>query len=524
MDITHLSIRLHDAYQEMMASKKKGFEGKARRFERLLREIGKRFGIDQYNLARFGYHSNRELVRRTYLTLLEDEPETAELDMGQNLPVLMSVDMMDCGDGIAVIETNGFTSRGISAAGDVDMIAGSLVGMFKGQRRVVLAIGYPLREGEAKKSDDLVFEKILYSAALAKRMGRLGRGVRIVKYDENEELGDYELLVLLLRKDLSRLLKAKDKGVYLGRIRIDFVSDNLMRNRYDLLGHTRSINFNGIISDSKYLTYKAVESYLSTASSGKTPITPLFSQRINSREIDAEDVRREIETAAKRVIAGGRRILVKPDKGSGGGGIGICEGEGVVMEKIKLAEPYAPDGYVLVMECAPIVPVDLDVSILYERRRRRSGDLLKEVIKEIHGPAIHGDEVPSNLLMGRHAVDVRFYVVCIRGEQLAETYRSDKIKRNRVYLAPLGAIFRMAPGIWVDDPRALARDSSIIKSNISQEVQGKGAKVEHGILRLFVPCAKLLAAFGYEEKFKDFMTASFHAVKATIQALRFHDV
>ncbi len=511
MDIMELSIELYDSYLGMINSKREDFEREVAIFQKLLETIADIFGIDQYNLARYGFFLDRELMRGTYLDLLKENPEIAELNAGVNVPVLMSVDMMDCGEKIAVIETNGFTCRGFSC-GEIEIIVSSLKNVLSREKKVTFAIGYPLEEGKSKKSDDLIYEKILYCGALAKKMKEYGKKVKVEKFDGKIE-GDFDILMILLPKDMSENFEVRDNGVFLEGVKINFVSDNIARTRNDLLDYAISINSNGKISDSKHLTYKAVEGFLKSLKRD-SPIHGLYSRRINVKEISEKEVKGEVRKAVKDILSMGRNILVKPDKGSGGGGIFVCDTEEEVFERIKLAEPYAPDGNVLIMECAPIVPVDLDSYSV--KRKIRSGDLLEKIIREIHQHALE-EGIPNAFLRGKHAVDFRFYVVCMSGKEIIEKYGAKKINEDGLYIAPQAAILRMAPGIWMDDPKCLVEDPTIIKSNISQEVKDKGAKVEHGILRFFVPFEEILEAFDYKEKYKDFMMASFDAVKATIQ-------
>lgn len=512
MDITDLSIELYESHQRMINSEKKNFVKEVESFQKYLDKISEIFGIDQYNLARYGYFLDMRLMRETYLELLEERPDIAEVRKSENLPVLMSVDMMDCGGKIAVIETNGFTCRGFSC-GDVEMIVSSLKNVLK-DGKVTFAIGYPFEEGKSRKSDDLVYEKILYCGALAKKMREHGKKVKVEKFDDRIDSGrinnDFDILMLLIPKNMSENFEIRDNRVFLENVRIDFISDNIARTRNELVDYVININPNGKISDSKHLTYKAVESFLKSLKR-KSPVHALYSHRINVKELSDKEIREEVKKATRNILAMGRNILVKPDKGSGGGGIFVCSTEEEVFERIKLAEPYAPDGNILIMECAPVVPVDLDLDV----GKIRSGDLLEKVIREIHQHALE-EGIPENFLKGKHAVDFRFYVVCLKGKEIIEKYGVKKINGESFYLAPLAAILRMAPGIWIDDSKFLVEDPTIIKTNISQEVKDKGAKVEHGILRFFVPFKEILEAFNYRERYKDFMIASFDAVKATI--------
>ncbi|MFQ5711175.1 MAG: hypothetical protein ACE5GD_05270 [Candidatus Geothermarchaeales archaeon] len=134
MDITDLSIELYDAYQDMINSGVEDYEEEVVRFEKLLGRVSEIFGIEQFNLARFRYHYDERLMENIYEEILEESPEVVEVGSDGDLPVLMSVDMMDCGDSIAIIETNGFASRGLST-GDIEMVAISLEKVFeKGER------------------------------------------------------------------------------------------------------------------------------------------------------------------------------------------------------------------------------------------------------------------------------------------------------------------------------------------------------------------------------------------------------
>ncbi len=511
MDITELSIKLYGAHQDMINSSSEDFDRAVERFEDFLEIVGGIFGIDQYNLARYGFFLDRELMRKTYVNLLEENPEIAEVVTKENLPVLMSIDMMDCGDKIAIIESNGFTSRGFSI-GDIELIVKSLKNLLDRGEKVTFAIGYPLEEGRARKSDDLVYEKILYSGALAKEMRKYGKKVKVEKFDGGIE-GDFDILMLLIPKILSDNFEIKNNKIFLNGIRIDFISDNITRTRNDLLNYVVSINCNGRISDSKHLTYKAVEDFLESLKR-ESPIYALYSHRINVENMNDREVESEIKESMKDILDMGRDILIKPDKGSGGGGIYVCGSEDEVFDCIKLSEPYAPDGNILIMERAPIIPVDLDSH--NAETKIRSGDLLEKVIRRIHKHALK-DGIPDSFLRGRHAVDFRFYVALMNGKEVMKKYGVKNLKENSLHIAPEAAILRMAPGIWVDDLKALVEDPTIIKSNISQEVKDKGAKVEYGILRFFVPFEEILEAFNYKEKYRDFMIASFDAVKATIQ-------
>jgi hypothetical protein len=513
MDITDLSVALFQAYEEILNSSREDYEESVGRFSDLLRRVSEEFGVEQFNLARYIYYQDREFMRETYLEVLKEDPEIVEVSAGGDAPVMMCVDMMDCGSDIAVIETNGFTCRGFSCGG-VELIVDSLEDAFEDGGKRVFAIGYPLEDGRSRKSDDLLFEKLLYSGALAMRMRERGRVVKVVRHDGSME-ADYDLLILLLPKSISKGFEVRGGRVYLEGLKIDCMSDNLVRTRGDLTGYVRSINSNGWISDSKHLTYKAIENYL-RCSERRSPMHPLYSHRINVGEISGGELESKALRAAEEVAARCGKILVKPDKGSGGCGIGVCGNTGEVLEKVRSAEAYAPDGSVLVMECAPIVPVDLDSQIRYEGKIWRAGDLLKEIIEEIHGYALEG-EIPDDILRGRHAVDFRFYVARIRGRDIMKRYGVENVRGDGFYLAPQAAILRMAPGIWVDDPKALSEDPTIVKSNISQEVEGRGAKTEYGILRFFVAFEGSLAAFGYRGEYKDFMVSAFDAVKATIQ-------
>ncbi|MFB0561940.1 MAG: hypothetical protein ACETWM_12125 [Candidatus Lokiarchaeia archaeon] len=511
MDITDLSIQLYDAHQEMINSKAEDFDRAVKRFEEFLEIFGGIFGIDQYNLARYGFFLDRELMRNTYVNLLEENPEIAQVKTRENLPVLMSIDMMDCGDKIAIIESNGFTSRGFSI-GDIELIESSLRNLLDRQERVTFAIGYPLEEGRARKSDDLIYEKILYCGALAKEMRKYGKKVKVEKFDGKIE-NDFDILMLPLPKFMAENFEIRENEIFLNGVRIDFISDNITRTRNDLLNYAISVNSNGRISDSKHLTYKAVEGFLKSLKR-ESPIYGLYSHRINVKDLSDAEIKREIKKSMKEILDMGRDILIKPDKGSGGGGIYVCGSEDEVFDCIKLAEPYAPDGNILIMERAPIIPVDLDS--YNPETKIRSGDLLEKVIRKIHRHALK-DGIPDTFLRGRHAVDFRFYVALMNGKEIMKKYGIKNLKENSLYITPEAAILRMAPGIWVDDLKALAEDPTIIKSNISQEVKDKGAKVEYGILRFFVPFKEILEAFNYKEKYRDFMVASFDAVKATIE-------
>ncbi len=512
MDITDLSIALSETYEDILSSSEYEYEDNIERFSSMLRRVSEEFSIEQWNLARYVRYQDRELMRETYLEVLKEDPEIVEVDVRGDAPVLMCVDMMDCGSDIAVIETNGFTCRGFSCGG-VELIVDSLVNAFQESGKRVFAIGYPFEEGRSKKSDDILFEKLLYCGALARRMREQGRVVKVVRYDGRIE-AVYDILILLLPKSISQRFEVRDSGVYLEGLKIDYMSDNLVRGRDDLAGYVRRINSNGLISDSKHLTYKAVEDYLRRLER-ESPMRLLYSYRMNVRELSGGELERKAYEAAEEISAKHSKILVKPDKGSGGDGIAVCGDREEVLEKVMYAEPYAPDGNVLVMECAPIVPVDLNSKIEYRDNVMRAGVLLKEIIKEIHGYALEG-EVPENILMGKHAVDFRFYVACVRGKDVMERYGVENVREDGFFLVPQAAILRMAPGSWVDDAKILSEDPTIIKSNISQEVEGKGAKTKYGILRFFVAFEGSLEAFGYRDKYKDFMVSAFDAVKATI--------
>ncbi|MFQ6089334.1 MAG: hypothetical protein ACE5K0_10590 [Candidatus Methanofastidiosia archaeon] len=513
-DITDFCVVLCKAYQELRkAENDEEFKRQVRIFNSLLSYISEEFGIEQFNFARHTHYLDQSLIDSAYLGILRENIKSAKLKLTYELPLIMSVDMMDCGEFIAAVETNGFTSRGISN-GEITSVGFALYSFLKSDRKATFLIGYPKMEGKHEKSDDLLYEKLIYLGALVMRMRKARKNIRVLK--EYREV-DSDYVIYILPKDIkSELILKNDKVYWRGR-RIDYMSDNLTRTRLDLLPYVKSVNPNGVVSDSKHLTYDAIMQHTLKGS----PLYPLFSHKISIEKFSEEEMMKEIEKAFSEIVENrGRRVLIKPDKGSGGCGIYISEKIEDTFEKIQESKNYAPDGGVLVMECAPVVPVDLDLELKIGKDRIRAGELLRREIERVHEGFLNGAEVPEEIIHGKHATDVRFYVTFASGKDLIERFGEDALKLgiwvDEFYLYPMGSVIRMAPGVWSEDPRELAQNPSIIKTNISQEVEDKGAKTEYGVLRAFPPTKKILKALGYEKKYKKFMLAAFDAVKATI--------